>query len=43
MAMALEGSGQTDAAKALYRRVADWNFNSPAYALVRQEAMERAG
>ena len=43
LARALEGAGKTDEAKALYREVANWNFNSVGYALVRKDAMARGG
>ncbi len=43
LALALEGAGETDEAKKMFREVADWNFNSVGYALVREEARKHAG
>ncbi|HUP19709.1 MAG TPA: tetratricopeptide repeat protein, partial [Gemmatimonadota bacterium] len=42
-ALALEGAGRTDEAKALFGEVATNNFNSPELALVRAEAEAKAG
>jgi tetratricopeptide (TPR) repeat protein len=42
-ALALEGAGRTDEAKALFREVASYNFNTTGNALVRQDAIKRAG
>jgi tetratricopeptide (TPR) repeat protein len=42
-ALALEGAGRTDEAKALFREVANYNFNTTGNALVRQDAVKRAG
>jgi tetratricopeptide (TPR) repeat protein len=42
-ALALEGAGRTDEAKALFREVANYNFNTTGNALVRQDAIKRAG
>ena len=41
-ALALEGAGNTDGAKALFQKVASYNFNSPGLALIRKDAMARA-
>ncbi len=41
-AAALEGSGQGDKAKALYKALAIYNFNSLGYALIRKEAQQKA-
>ena len=41
-ALALEGAGQAEEAKALFKRVADTNFNSVDIALVKADAARRA-
>jgi hypothetical protein len=41
-ATALEGSGQADKAKAIYRALAVYNFNSLGYALIRKDAQQKA-
>jgi hypothetical protein len=41
-ALALEGAGHTAEAKALFKEVADYNFNSAEYALVRADAVARS-
>ena len=41
-ALALEGAGQSEEAKALFKRVADTNFNSVEIALVKADAARRA-
>ena len=41
LASAHEGAGNTEEAQALFKEVAEWNFNSVGFALVRQEAMEK--
>jgi tetratricopeptide (TPR) repeat protein len=41
-AQALEALGRTDEAKALYRRVAGYNFNDGTYAAVRALAIKKA-
>ena len=41
LALALEGAGETQEAKDLFKEVADWNFNSVGYALVRKDALAR--
>lgn len=43
LAEALEGTGRTEEAAALYSEVGHWNFNSVGFALVRRVALERAG
>jgi tetratricopeptide (TPR) repeat protein len=43
LALAQEGAGRTEEAKALFREVAEYNFNSVDFALVRRDALERAG
>jgi tetratricopeptide (TPR) repeat protein len=40
--LALEGAGRTAEAKAVFREVANYNFNNPGYALVRNDAVKRA-
>jgi len=40
-ALALDGAGQPSEAKALFRKIAQWNFNGPDAALARREAAER--
>jgi len=41
-ALALEGAGNSEEAKALFQKVASYNFNSPGLALVRNDAIARA-
>ena len=41
-AMALDGSGQGDKAKPMFRELATYNFNSLGYALIRKEAQQMA-
>ena len=41
-AMALDGSGQSDKAKPIFRELAVYNFNSLGYALIRKEAQQMA-
>lgn len=41
MALAYEGAGNTAQAKKLFGEVADYNFNSVAFALTRKEAMQK--
>ena len=41
LALAKEGAGRVDEAKALFREVAEWNFNSVGFALVRRDSMSR--
>lgn len=43
LALALEGAGRRAESKRLFREVADFNFNSVDYALVRNEALKRKG
>jgi len=43
VALAAEGSGDTAQAKKLFREVADYNFNTVGFALVRKEAQQKAG
>jgi len=42
LAQAEEGAGNVEAAKALFKEVAEWNFNSVGYAMVRKDALARA-
>jgi tetratricopeptide (TPR) repeat protein len=41
-ALALEGAGKPDDAKALFRKIARYNFNSPSVAVARADAAKRA-
>ncbi len=43
LALAQEGAGNADAAKRLFTEVANFNFNSVDYALVRRDAIAKAG
>jgi tetratricopeptide (TPR) repeat protein len=43
LALALDGAKQKDEARKLFKEVADWNFNTVGYALVRKDARARAG
>lgn len=43
LALALEGAGQTEEARRLFREVGNYNFNSVGFALVRKDALARAG
>lgn len=43
LALANEGAGNADAAKRLFTEVANYNFNSVGFALVRRDAMMKAG
>jgi len=40
-ALALEGAGQSSEAQALFKKVSQWNFNSPDVPLARREAAKR--
>lgn len=42
LALALVGTGQSEEAKAIFKEVSEWNFNTVGFALVRQDAAERA-
>ena len=42
LARALTGAGETDEARKLFREVADFNFNSPEFALLRKPAQAQA-
>lgn len=42
-ALALEGAGRAAEAKALFKQVAGFNFNTPGYAAVRRDAIAKAG
>jgi tetratricopeptide (TPR) repeat protein len=42
LALALEGAGQRAEARALYKEVGEWNFNTVDFALVRRDALSRA-
>ena len=41
LALALEGAGETEEAKRLFKDVASWNFNSVGFALVRGDSQQR--
>ncbi|HZF24667.1 MAG TPA: tetratricopeptide repeat protein [Steroidobacteraceae bacterium] len=43
LAMALEAAGQGAEARKLFKEVATWNFNTVGFALVRKDAIARAG
>ncbi|MCG8503045.1 MAG: tetratricopeptide repeat protein, partial [Sphingomonadales bacterium] len=43
LALALEGAGEAERAQALFREVGEWNFNSVGFALVRRDALSKAG
>jgi tetratricopeptide (TPR) repeat protein len=43
LALALEGAGQSEEAKKIFAEVGAFNFNSVGFALVRADAMKRAG
>ena len=42
LAAALEGAGKKTEAREVYKEVAEWNFNSVGYALVRKDATAHA-
>lgn len=43
LALALDGAKQKDEARRIFKEVAEWNFNTVGYALVRKDALARAG
>jgi tetratricopeptide (TPR) repeat protein len=43
LALALDGAGQKDEARKIFKEVGSWNFNTAGFALVRKDAMARAG
>jgi tetratricopeptide (TPR) repeat protein len=43
LALALDGAKQRDEARRLFREVGQWNFNTAGFALVRKDALARAG
>ena len=43
LAMALAGAGRAEEARELFQEVAEWNFNSVGFALVRRDALAQAG
>lgn len=43
LALALEGAKQRDEARRLFKEVGEWNFNTAGFALVRKDALARAG
>ena len=42
LALALDGAGQHAEARALFKEVGEWNFNTVDFALVRRDALRRA-
>jgi tetratricopeptide (TPR) repeat protein len=42
-AVAMEGAGDAAQAKKLFREIADYNFNALGFALIRRDAMQKAG
>lgn len=43
LALALDGARQKTEARRIFKEVAEWNFNTVGYALVRKDAQARAG
>ena len=43
LALALQGAGKTDEARKIFKEVGSWNFNTAGFALVRKDALARAG
>ncbi len=43
LALAEEGAGNAEEARRLFKEVAEWNFNSVGFALVRKDALARMG
>ena len=43
LALALQGAGQADEARKIFKEVGSWNFNSAGFALIRKDALARAG
>lgn len=43
LALALDAVGQRDEARRLFKEVGEWNFNSVGFALVRKDALAKAG
>jgi tetratricopeptide (TPR) repeat protein len=43
LALALDGAQQTHEARQLFKEVGEWSFNNVGYALVRKDALARAG
>ena len=41
-AVALDGAGQSAEASALFKKISQWNFNSPDVAFVRAAATKRS-
>ena len=41
LALAEEGAGDAEKARQLFREVAEWNFNSVGFALVRKDALAK--
>lgn len=43
LALAHQGAGDTERAEELFREVGEWNFNSVDFAILRRDALRRAG
>lgn len=43
LALALDGAGQKPEARKLFKEVGEWNFNAVGFALVRKDALAKAG
>ena len=43
LALALQGAGQTEEARKIFKEVGSWNFNTAGFALIRKDALARAG
>jgi tetratricopeptide (TPR) repeat protein len=43
LALALDGAGQKDEARKIFKEVGSWNFNTAGFALIRKDALARAG
>ena len=43
LALSLQGAGQADEARKIFKEVGSWNFNSAGFALIRKDALARAG
>jgi tetratricopeptide (TPR) repeat protein len=43
LALSLEGAGQKDEARRIFKEVGSWNFNTAGFALIRKDALARAG
>jgi tetratricopeptide (TPR) repeat protein len=43
LALSLQGAGQADEARKIFKEVGSWNFNTAGFALIRKDALSRAG